>query len=191
MVSARRCQDSSSGHAGRYLITLRAPRMHLMFTMSSHSEATQDLALPLPTGEAPSSIGVDQTANVAEDAGTVSIELNFKAFADDVPTTEHARRAPNHGDPSIQDFADQLLELAALRAELKRLTRDHEILRQQARVREARMVAFSRELSSARVQLRQARGQQSQATAPQAERQPETRMAPSQRRRTFPNAVNR
>jgi hypothetical protein len=136
--------------------------------MPSHSEATHDLALPLPTGEAPSSIGVDQTANVAEDAGTVSIELNFKAFADDVPTTEHARRTPNHGDPSIQDFADQLLELAALRAELKRLTRDHEILQQQARLRETRMNALSRELSSARMQLRQARRQQSQATAPQA-----------------------
>jgi hypothetical protein len=27
-------------------------------------------------------------------------------------------------DPSVQDFADQALELAALRAELKRLTRD-------------------------------------------------------------------
>jgi FHA domain len=136
--------------------------------MSSHLETTHDLAPPLLADDAPGSIGVDRTAVVAEDAGTVSIEFNFKAFADDVPTTEHARRQPNYGDPSIQDFADQVLELAALRAELKRLARDYEILRQQARSREAGMDVLRRELSSARAQLRQARRQQSQATAPQA-----------------------
>ena len=53
---------------------------------------------------------------VSETDGTISIELNFKAFADNVPTSQHAKRAPSHGDPSLQDFADQALEFAALRA---------------------------------------------------------------------------
>ena len=140
----------------------------LYVTMSSHSETTH-LAPPLVAGaDAPSSIGVDPTTGVAEDAGIVSIELNFKAFADNVPTTEHARRTPNHDDPSVQDFADQVLELATLRAELKRFAREHEILQRQARLREAGMDALRRELSSARAQLRQALRQQSQATVPQA-----------------------
>ena len=136
-------------------------------TMSSHLEITHVLAQPHLADDAPSAIGVNQTPNVADD-GTVSIELNFKAFADNVPTTEHARRTPNHDDPSVQDFADQVLEFAALRAELKRLARDHEILQQQARLREGMIDALRRELSSARALLRQALRQQSQATAPQA-----------------------
>jgi hypothetical protein len=93
---------------------------------------------------------------LAADAGTVSIELDFKAFADHVPTTEHAKRAPGHGDPSVQDFADQALELATLRAELQRLARDYEILKQQALVREARLDVLRAELSAARKQLREA-----------------------------------
>jgi pSer/pThr/pTyr-binding forkhead associated (FHA) protein len=92
----------------------------------------------------------------AEDTGTVSIELNFRAFADNVPLTEHAKRAPTHGDPSLQDFADQALELAALRAELKRLARDYELLQQQALVREARLDALRSELTATRMQLREA-----------------------------------
>jgi hypothetical protein len=95
-------------------------------------------------------------AEAAADAGTVSIELDFKAFADDVPPTEHAKRAPGHGDPSVQDFADQALELAALHAELNRLARSHEILQQQAVAREARLDALRAELSSTRKQLREA-----------------------------------
>ena len=134
-------------------------------TISSHLETTHDRARPLLTDDAPSSIGVDRAAEVSEDAGTVSIELNFKAFADNVPATEHARRTPNYNDPSIQDFADQALELAALRAELKRLARDYEMLQQQARSREARMDALRRELASARAELRQTTRQQSQAAA--------------------------
>jgi len=102
---------------------------------------------------------------VSETDGTISIELNFKAFADNVPTSQHAKRAPSHGDPSLQDFADQALEFAALRAEVKRLTRDHEILQQQAAAREARIDELRRELSSARMQLREAQRQQSQAFA--------------------------
>lgn len=93
---------------------------------------------------------------LAADAGTVSIELDFKAFADHVPPTEHAKRAPGRGDPSVQDFADQALELATLRAELQRLARDHEILQQQALAREARLDALRAEFSAARTQLREA-----------------------------------
>jgi hypothetical protein len=103
--------------------------------------------------------------DAAEEAGTVSIELNFKAFADNVPTTEHAKRAPGYGDPSVQDFADQALELAALRAELKRLAHDYEVLQQQALVREARLDALRTELTSTRMQLREAQ-RQSRDNAP-------------------------
>jgi hypothetical protein len=136
--------------------------------MSSHLEKTQDLAPPLQPDDAAGSLAVDRKPDLSEDAGTVSIEFNFKAFADNVPTTEHARRQPSYRDPSVQDFADQALELAALRAELKRLARDHEILQQQASSREARMDALRRELSSARAELRRALRQQPQATAPEA-----------------------
>ncbi len=106
--------------------------------------------------EPTSSIMQEASVDAAADAGTVSIELDFKAFADHVPTTEHAKRAPEDGDPSLQDFADQALELAALRAELHRLGRDHEILRQQALAREARLDALRAELTSTRTQLREA-----------------------------------
>jgi hypothetical protein len=135
--------------------------------MSSHLEKTQDLAPPLQPDDAAGPLAIHRSPDVSEDAGAVSIEFDFKAFADNVPTTEHARRQPSYRDPSIQDFADQALELAALRAELKRLARDYEILQQQACSREARMDALRRELSSARAALRQAL-RQCQATAPEA-----------------------
>lgn len=106
--------------------------------------------------EPTSSITQEASAAAAADAGTVSIELDFKAFADHVPPTEHAKRAPEYGDPSLQDFADQALELAALRAELNRLGRAHEILQQQALAREARLDALRAELTSTRAQLREA-----------------------------------
>ena len=98
----------------------------------------------------------EASAEAAADAGTVSIELDFKAFADHVPPTEHAKRAPGYGDPSLQDFADQALELATLRAELNRLARDHEILRQQALAREARLDVLRAELTATRTQLQKA-----------------------------------
>jgi hypothetical protein len=110
-------------------------------------------------------VAATQDPAVSETDGTVSIELNFKAFADNVPTNQHAKRAPGRGDPSVQDFADQALEFAALRAELKRLMRDFEMLQQQAAVREARLDELRRELTSARMQLREARREQSQAFA--------------------------
>ena len=106
-----------------------------------------------------------QDLPVSETDGTVSIEFNFKAFADNVPTNQHARRASRHDDPSIQDFADQALELAALRAELKRLTREYEILQVQAAARETRLDDLRRELTAARMQLREERQQQSQGFA--------------------------
>jgi FHA domain-containing protein len=106
-----------------------------------------------------------QDPAVSETDGTISIELNFKAFADNVPTSQHAKRAPSHGDPSIQDFADQALEYAALRAELKRLTRDYEILQHQAAAREARLDELRRELTAARMELREQRRQRPQAFA--------------------------
>lgn len=106
-----------------------------------------------------------QDLAVSEADGTVSIELNFKAFADNVPTNQHAKRTSSYGDPSVQDFADQALELAALRAEVKRLARDCEILQQHAAAREARLDELRRELTSARMQLREARQQQSQTFA--------------------------
>jgi hypothetical protein len=111
------------------------------------------------------SVATTQDLAVSETDGTVSIELNFKAFADDVPTHRHAKRTSSYGDPSIQDFADQALELAALRAELKRLARDYETLQQQAAAREARLDELRRELTAARMQLREERQQQSQTFA--------------------------
>jgi hypothetical protein len=103
-------------------------------------------------------------ADAAEEAGTVSIELNFKAFADNVQTTQHAKRAPVQGDPSVQDFADQALEIAALRAELKRLAHDYEALQRKALLREARLDELRKELTAARRQLREL-GRQSQEEA--------------------------
>jgi hypothetical protein len=108
---------------------------------------------------------ITQDPGVSETDGAVSIELNFKAFADNVPTHQHAKRKSSYGDPSIQDFADQALELATLRAELKRLSRDYEILQQQATAREARLDDLRRELTAARMQLREERHQQSQTFA--------------------------
>jgi FHA domain len=70
---------------------------------------------------------------------TVSIELNFNAFADHVPPTQHARRVASATDPSVQDFADQILELATLRMELKRLTRECAGLRESVRARDMRL----------------------------------------------------
>jgi hypothetical protein len=83
---------------------------------------------------------VDATAlSDASADETVSIELNFNAFADHVPPTQHARRVASVSDPSVQDFADQILELAALRMELKRLTRECAGLRESVRARDMRL----------------------------------------------------
>lgn len=88
--------------------------------------------------------------NAEADVETVSIELNFNAFADHVPPDRHARRIAKPDDPSIQDFADQVLEVAALRAELKRLTREYETLQKALRVRDMRLQALQAALAAAR-----------------------------------------
>lgn len=116
--------------------------------------------------EAASSGVVADRASPSEEAGTIAIELNFNAFADNCPPDRHARRVPNYGDPSVQDFADQALELAALRAELKRLTHDYDVMARRLRLRDARLETLRRELASAQAQLRDALRKQSQASAP-------------------------
>ena len=80
----------------------------------------------------------------------VAIELNFNAFADNCPPTKHAKRVANHLDPSIQDFADQALELATLRAELKRLTREYESLERTAKQRDQTIQMLRDKLSELR-----------------------------------------
>jgi len=113
-----------------------------------------------PTGDA----AVPQTGeHSATDVETISIELNFNAFADDVPPNRHARRIAQPSDPSVQDFADQALELAALRAELKRLTRDYETLQNALRIRDMRLQALQDELAVARSGLRNTTQQLSDA----------------------------
>lgn len=107
------------------------------------------MSLPANTPTAPES-GDDPAAAIE----TVAIELNFNAFADHVPPTRHARREAKPSDPSLQDFADQALELATLRAEVKRLTRDYELSQNALRVREMRLHALHEELATARRELR-------------------------------------
>jgi hypothetical protein len=96
------------------------------------------------------------TAADTDPDSTIHIELNFNAFADDVPPTQHARRAPSYTDPSVQDFADQALELAALRAELNRLARDYDALLYTLQLRDARLQRLQDELAATRSRLRDA-----------------------------------
>lgn len=86
----------------------------------------------------PGPVGSTALVDGADDV-TVSIELNFNAFADHCPPTQHARRVARATDPSVQDFADQALEVAALRMELKRLNRECDALRHAVQVRDARL----------------------------------------------------
>jgi FHA domain len=90
----------------------------------------------------------------AESEATVIVEFNYNAFADHCPPTKHARRVAKHCDPSIQDFADQALELAALRAELKRLNRDYAALQHAVRLRDIQVQTLREDLGLARAQLR-------------------------------------
>jgi hypothetical protein len=117
-------------------------------------------ASPTDTAEVESSLANAAAAidpdNAGENDETVCIELNFKAFSDHSPPTRHARREARSTDPSIQDFADQALELAALRAELKRLTRDYDALQQAVRVRDLRLQVLQEQLASLRGQTRNA-----------------------------------
>lgn len=138
--------------------------------MSTHAQAQDEDRKSIQALDAGASDrnGADVRIESLEDVGTISIELNFNAFADNVPPSKHAKRAPNYGDPSVQDFADQALELAALRAELKRLTRDYESVKRQLRMRDSRLDALRRELASAQAQLREAR-KQTESPGPQVD----------------------
>lgn len=111
----------------------------------------------------------EEADRVADDtAETVSIELDFNAFADDTPPTQHARRIARLSDPSVQDFADQALELATLRAELKRLDRDYQSLQNTLRIRELRVQELRNELSMLRARQRDTpREMHIEAPAPQ------------------------
>jgi hypothetical protein len=146
--------------------------------MPLHAQATNDQedAAASKLAEAPAavdSLATTVAADGAEDPdSTIHIELNFNAFADDVPPTQHARRAPSYTDPSIQDFADQALELAALRAELKRLSRDYDALLHTLQLREARLQRLQDELAAIRSRSRQpVRSVQSAGGEEQSERE--------------------
>ena len=123
--------------------------------MSLHAQTTHNDLEDAAASSVVASVshGPDVAAGAAFGASadeTISIELNFNAFADDVPPTEHAKRVANYNDPSIQDFADQALELAALRAELKRLQRDYDALLYTMRLRDVRLQTLQDQLASAR-----------------------------------------
>jgi hypothetical protein len=144
------------------------------------------MSLPAPTIEAdleatdkleatvlPSKPSTSEEDDPAALEGTVSIELNFKAFADHVPPTAHAKRVTSHLDPSIQDFADQALELATLRAEIKRLTRDYDAMVLTVQRRDQHLQAMRAEVSNTRAQLRDATRQLSEARAIQSPTSPQ------------------
>ena len=100
-------------------------------------------------------IAADAGADIQESiapspAGTVELELNFNAFADHVPPTQHAKRVATGFDPSIQDFADQALEVSALRAELNRIGRECDALRKTLRVRESLVQTLREQLAASR-----------------------------------------
>jgi hypothetical protein len=114
-----------------------------------------------------------ESSNVAGAGAVVEVELNFNAFADHVPPTQHARRAATHFDPSIQDFADQALEVAALRAELKRLSRDCDALRNTVRLRESLVQTLREQLSSLRAPASaDLHVQEAQSVTPESPRAP-------------------
>jgi len=131
--------------------------------MSLHAQtANEDSEEAHPSKLAAEAIALETLATTvpaagAEDAdSTIQIELNFNAFADDVPPTQHAKRAPSYTDPSVQDFADQALELAALRAELNRLTRDYDALLYTLQLRDARLQRLQDQLALERSKAREA-----------------------------------
>ena len=132
-------------------------------TIEDDLEATDKLDATLLTSKP--STGEDDDPAALE--GTVSIELNFKAFADHVPATGHAKRVASHLDPSIQDFADQALELATLRAEVMRLTRDYDAVVRTLQRRDQHFQALRDEVSNTRAQLRDATKQLSEARSAQ------------------------
>jgi FHA domain len=148
-------------------------------TMSNNLEDTDVSRVDASDLSEARAAGYIAALEVESSPETIAIELNFNAFADNVPPTQHAKRVASNSDPSVQDFADQALELAALRAELKRLTRDYDAVRHTLRLRDMRLQTMQEELSAARTQLRSMTRQptegQSQPAAITGESAPENR----------------
>jgi hypothetical protein len=118
---------------------------------TSHPEKEDELGTR-PSERTAGAVGAETEASIAAaSVAVVEVELNFNAFADHVSPTQHAKRVATDFDPSIQDFADQALEVAALRAELKRLSRDCDALRKTVRLRESLVQTLREQLSSSQV----------------------------------------
>jgi hypothetical protein len=101
----------------------------------------------------------------------VEVELNFIAFADHVPPTQHAKRVATGFDPSIQDFADQALEVSALRAELNRIGRECDALRKTLRLRESLVQTLREQLAASRAAVSASvRAEETQSVTPEASR---------------------
>lgn len=117
---------------------------------TSHSEAEEELS-SAHAETVPGNLGIETEASiVATSEAIVEVELNFNAFADHVPPTQHAKRVATGFDPSIQDFADQALEVSTLRAELNRLGRECDSLRKTLRLRESLVQTLREQLAAAR-----------------------------------------
>ena len=121
-------------------------------------------------------IAADAGADIQESmapspAGIVELELNFNAFADHVPPTQHAKRVATGFDPSIQDFADQALEVSALRAELNRIGRECDALRKTLRLRESLVQTLREQLAASRAAA-SAHAEQTQSLTPDPEPSP-------------------
>src|SRR4051812_34176510 len=140
---------------------------------TSHSEKEEELATR-PSGRTAGEAGAETgAAIVAPSEAVVEVELDFNAFADHVPPTQHAKRVASDFDPSIQDFADQALEVSALRAELKRLTRDCDALRETVRLRESLVQTLREQLSSSRAAaIARAHAEETQSITPEAPHRP-------------------
>lgn len=124
-----------------------------MSTPASPIDSAPTASVSEPADARASTQATDEGEDREAFESTIAIELNFNAFADHVPPNKHARRVGNSYDPSVQDFADQALELAALRAELKRLNRDYEALKQTVRLRDAQLQALRERLAARQVEI--------------------------------------
>jgi hypothetical protein len=104
---------------------------------TSRPDIEKEPSTELPESAAETGAIDAEASMVHASEALVEVELNFNAFADHVPPTQHARRVATGFDPSIQDFADQALEVAALRAELNRLGRERDSLRRTVQLRDS------------------------------------------------------
>ena len=148
-ISVEHTKDSSSS----FRVYLMSPQPQ---TTHSAPAAADEPDTPVSASRPADARVIDAAADA-----TVAIELDFNAFADDVPPDRHARRVAQSSDPSVQDFADQVLELAALRMELKRLTRECEGLRHAVHVRDTRLQALQDQVRG----LRNGSGESSQQSS--------------------------